>query len=361
MENTSIKEIPVFFIMGRPRSGTTLLRTLFDAHPNVKIPPEFPILLPLYQKFRNVKDWDEKAIRSFIDHIYKNKAFNNRTLDNLKIDREEYTANLMKMAHSGGIQDFLKSFNYQAFSIFPKEKILRIGDKNPIYSIFVKRFLKIFPEARFICIVRDYRDNYISMKGLKELKLEAPILTLQVARWRYVTKRFLRCRDKYPDRFRIIRYEDLVTNQEKVFRDLCSFIDIPYDPAVFDFFTKKEETFRIYPKELVEKYHKSLMNPINTGRMNLWKKELTDNQVKLADQVAGKYADIMGYERLDKRFNPLMYLKSRPLVIYSYFIFKLMEYGTYLPYRLSWWLSLNLLILVKIYSYFTGKKLMEIS
>jgi hypothetical protein len=69
MEN--IREIPIFFILGRPRSGTTLLTTLFNAHPNVRIAPEFPILLPLYQKFRKVKDWDEEAIRSFTDHLFR--------------------------------------------------------------------------------------------------------------------------------------------------------------------------------------------------------------------------------------------------------------------------------------------------
>jgi hypothetical protein len=360
MESTDIKDIPIFFIMGRPRSGTTLLRTLFDAHPNVKIPPEFPILLPLYQKFRHVKDWDEKMILSFIDHIYQNKAFKNRTLENLKIEREPYTEKLMTLAHRGTLQDFLKSFNMQAFSLFPKSEILRVGDKNPIYSIFVNRFMKVFPEAKFICITRDYRDNYISMKGLTELQLEAPILTLQVTRWRYVAKRFLKFREKYPDRFHIVRYEDLVQNQEEVFRKLCEFLGIPYDPGVFDFFRKKEETFKIYPKELVEKFHKSLMNPINTGRMNLWQKELTEKQVKLADQIAGKYADRLGYERKYKGFSLWCWLKSRPLAIYSYIIFKIMVLGTYLPYRMSWWLSVNLLVLVKIYSKFTGKKLMEL-
>ena len=37
-----IKELPIFFIVGSPRSGTTMLRTIFDAHPNVSIPLENP-------------------------------------------------------------------------------------------------------------------------------------------------------------------------------------------------------------------------------------------------------------------------------------------------------------------------------
>jgi hypothetical protein len=356
MENQDLKEVPMFFILGRPRSGTTLLRTLFDAHPAVKIPPEFPIILPLYQKFHKVKDWDEKTIKSFVDTIFNSPSFNNRKFDNLRIDRDTYTASLMKLEHNGTILDFLKSFNFYSFTLFPKKKIEWIGDKNPLYSIFAKRFLGIFPDAKFICIIRDYRDNYISMKGLSDLNLEAAVLSLQVARWRYVVKLFLKCKKKYPERFFIVRYEDLVQRQEEIFRELCSFLNIAYDPVVFDFFKKKEESETMFPKELLEKYHKSLMNPINTGRMDLWKKELTEKEVKTADSIAGKYADLLGYERKYKKLNFWVWLKTRPMTIYSYIIFKIMEYGSYLPAKLSLALTVNLLILVKTYNFFFGQK-----
>ena len=46
-----IRQTPMFFIVGRPRTGSTLLRTLFDAHPNVTIPQEWPMLLALYRRF----------------------------------------------------------------------------------------------------------------------------------------------------------------------------------------------------------------------------------------------------------------------------------------------------------------------
>ncbi len=280
MENQDLKKVPMFFILGRPRSGTTLLRTLFDAHPNVKIPPEFPIILHLYQKFRKVKDWDEKTIELFVNTIFNSPSFNNQQFANFRIDRDTYTANLMTLAHNGTTLDFLKSFNFYSFTLFPKKKIEWIGDKNPPYSIYVKRFLKIFPDAKFICIVRDYRDNYISMKGLSNLNLEAAVLSLQVSRWRYAVKLFLKYKKKYPGRFYIVRYEDLVKRQEEIFRELCSFLNIAYDPVVFDFFTKKDESLKFFPKEIIEKYHKSLLNPINTGRMNIWKKELKEKRGK---------------------------------------------------------------------------------
>ena len=354
MEN--IQEIPIFFILGRPRSGTTLLTTLFNAHPNVRIAPEFPILLPLYQKFRKVRDWDEAAIRSFADHLFRHYVFNNRTLDHYMLKKEDFTANLMELKHRGTVQDFLKCINYHSFSVYEKQKTLRIGDKNPVYSIFIKRFLKIFPEAKFICIVRDYRDNFVSIKKLSELKMEAPILPLQVYRWKYAVRGFLKYRRKYPDRIRIVRYEDLVTDQEKTVKELFEYIGIAYDPAVFDFYKKKDETLKAYNDPLIEKFHGSLMNPVNTSRMNQWKKDLSAEQVRTADHIAGKYADMFNYDRERKQFSAALWLKSLPMQGYGYLLFRLMYYGSYLPYRLSLWLSVKLLFLVRTYSRFFGSK-----
>ncbi len=354
MNSPSTLQPPIFFIMGRPRSGTTLLSTLFDAHPNVKIPPEFPILLPLYQRFRKVTRWDRETILEFVDFIYRHNVFIHRTLENLKFDRETFTADLMKLGEQGTIQDFLKGVNAHGFSVFPKGETLLIGDKNPVYSIYTRRFLKIFPDAKFICIVRDYRDNFVSMRKLVDLKLEAPVLTLQIARWRYVARLFLNCKKHYPDRFMVIRYEDLVTSQEKTVRSLCEFLSLPFDASVFEFYKKKEETDKAYNNPLVQRFHGSLMHPVNTGRMDLWKKELSPGEVRMADQIAGKYADHFGYKREDPSFNLLLYLKSRPMAIYGYLIFKVYVWGSYLPSRISLWLSVKLLVLVRAWHFFSG-------
>jgi hypothetical protein len=323
--------VPFFFILGRPRSGTTLLKTLFDAHPNVKIPSELPIFLPLYQKFRHVKTWDEVQILSFIDHVFQPGLVSNRGIEDLRIDRNDFTSDLLKLARNCTLQDLLIKLNEHSFSVFPKQDIRLVGDKNPVYSVYMKRLINIFPKAWFICIIRDYRDNYISMKNLQGVKLETPVLTLQIARWVFVTKLFLACQNRFPDRFFLIRYEDLVTKPRESFRELCAFLSIPYVPEVFDYYKKKEELMNAFPDPLIGKIHQSLMDPVNTGRMDLWKTQMTDLEVKIADQIAGKTAEVMGYSRKTTKFSWKVYFNSLPMTIYGRVLFRLMQWGSFLP------------------------------
>jgi hypothetical protein len=265
---------------------------------------------------------------------------------------------MLKYKDVGSIQLFLKSINYYAFSLYDKKETLWIGDKNPVYSIFAHRFRKIFPEAKFICIIRDYRDNFVSIQRLvdKDVPVEAPSLSLQVGRWRYFIKLFLWCKEHFPDKYYILRYEDLVTQQETTFKSLCEFLGIAYDPVVFDFYKKKEETLKTYGNNVWEKFHDNLLEPVNTGRMNTWQEVLTTGQVRMADQIAGKYADCLGYERKYKGFSLWIWIKSRPMLTYNYFLLMLMVFGTYLPYRVGQWWFFNTMILLKTYLRFFGNK-----
>ncbi len=345
---------PFFFIMGRPRSGTTLLKTLFDAHPNVKIPSELPIFLPIFQKFKGVKNWDEKHIRLFIDHIFKPDTFNNRRIDNLKIDREKFTSELLVPGQIKSIQDLLIKFNEHAYSPFDKKEILLVGDKNPVYSIYTRRFMRIFPEARFICIVRDYRDNFVSLRNLKEMKLEAPVLTLQIARWVHITKLFRSCAERNPERFYIIKYEDLVREPEKIFESLCKFLNIPYTPDVFNFHLKKDEILETFQNPAIEKIHKSLMSPVNTRRMNLWKGQMSITEIQIADQIAGSTADLMNYDRDNNGWHIGIFIKSIPMWLYCKLLFAVMIAGSRMPYRINRTIALNLPKLVRLYSRMKG-------
>jgi hypothetical protein len=171
---------------------------------------------------------------------------------------------------------------------------MAIGDKNPGYAIYTERLLKIFPEAKFIHIIRDYRDNFVS---IRDVDFELPVISVTVSKWKHFVKRFRRAAARHPGNHLEIRYEDLVSQPEEKFRELCEFVGIPFSRSAFDFYKQSGEAMRAYPKQLVMKYHTSLLNKVNTGRMGLWKKKLSEREVRVADACAGKVAGMAGYEK----------------------------------------------------------------
>lgn len=348
-----IQDPPIFFIFGRPRSGTTLLRTLFDAHPNVKIPPEYPIFLNLCQRFGHVKTWDEQAIRAFIEHIQQKNIYTFWTFEGLNIDKALFLKKLLSEKEPLTLATLMKKVNLEAASVFPKKEIRWIGDKNPVYTIFMKRFMTIFPDSKYIFLVRDYRDNFVSMK---KFEFEAPNALIQGYRWKYVTRMFLKFRSADPKRFFLVRYEDLVEKKEETFADLCRFLEIPFDPGVFDFRLKKEAMYKVYSSEVIEKYQKSLLEPITTGKIGKWKTELTRDQIRKLDFMAGKVAGLLGYERRYAGRSPGLLLGGCMASIYGYGLYQIMILGSYLPYRLNWWFSQRLPLLAKTYRSWFAKK-----
>jgi len=334
--------VPLFFIIGRPRSGTTLVRMLFEAHPNVVVPPESPFIISLYKKYQKVAFWDEAKIREFCVDVFKQRYF-----DKWLIEKELLLNSLLEMKGERTFQEMVRKILLTYRSLYEKQDIRMIGDKNPAYSLHINRIHSLFPEAKIIHITRDYRDNYLS---LTRVNFEVPIVPLVVYRWKFNLKLAWKLKKRMPGLFYSLRYEDLAANPEPEFEKLCDFLGISYDPAVMSFYEKKKEAQKAYAgAEELAVVHKSLFNPISTDRMNLWQKEMSPRDIRVADLVAGKTAEKAGYQRQYSTFNPGIYLWILPTLIYASLMYRMILFGEKLPYRMRNSLTQFLGIFLKLY------------
>jgi len=299
-----ITDLPFLFIVGRPRSGTTLLRTLFDAHTQVSVPPECQFIVNLYGKYGKKTNWTKKELAIFFNELQKQWRF-----DLWKLDNELLMQNLLKLEGHHTYATICKSVYLTYQSVFPKEDILLLGDKNPGYTIYTRRLLKIFPNAKFIHITRDYRDNFVSIKNVD---FELPLPALAAQKWVYFFKKIQHEAKKNPSAYMHIRYEDLVTQPEESMKAMCGFAGIAYQPGIFNFHEKKEEVLALYEPGFLEKYHASLLKKINISRVGLWQKQLTDREVKLLEYTAGTTGIKAGYQLSKTRFSWLTPVQALP-------------------------------------------------
>lgn len=343
------RKIPYFFILGRPRTGTTLLRSLFDAHPNVQIPWECQFMLNLYPKYGKLELWDSETLKQFHTELLEQWQFKS-----WYVDQDKLLADILACEGPNTYASVCQAVYLNHISFYPKTEIRMIGDKNPGYSIYYDRLKEILPDAKFIYILRDYRDNFHSVKNVD---FELPFVSVVVYKWKYFYKKALEAGKKYPDSFYIVRYEDLVSDPEPQLRRICEFLGLPFVPEVFDFYKMKSKAEETYPAVILKKHHKSLFNPVNTSRIGLWKQSMSKRQVRIADLVAGKYADRAGYERNYKGFSLLTGLQALPGVCYARFLYFMTGVFDRTPYRIRQKvLSKGPLLLARIFVKIRGKK-----
>lgn len=322
LNNSELKKIPFVFIIGRPRSGTTMLRSMLDAHPNVRIPLESAFIKNLFPKYGKLKKWSKPLILKFFSELINQPQFNLWTIDNDFLKQQ-----LLGMPEDSTFQDVCKIIYSNAVSFFKKEELKILADKNPPYTLSIPLLLKIFPEARFIYIVRDYRDNILSMKNVD---FEKPWTSSLAFRWKYYNKKFLKAYNKNNSRFHIIKYEDLVSEPRNYLTGLCTFLGIEYTEEMIHYNHIKDQALKIYPQELINRYHKSLFEPISPGKVGLWKNKMTTNEVMKCDLIVGNYAEKMDYERVYKKKNILLYISCLPGICYGRLYYLIFDAATFL-------------------------------
>ncbi|MBW6484093.1 MAG: sulfotransferase [Vicingaceae bacterium] len=307
-----LDNIPFFFIIGRPRSGTTMLSTILDANKQTAIPIESKVIIYLYFKFKNVKLWNEKLLLKFYD-----ATFQQPKIDTWIINKEQLKNDIMELGENATFQRLIKLIYLNYVSFFDKEAVAIIGDKNPGYSYVIshlKILLELFPGAKIIHLTRDYRDHYISMS---KVDFEGNHLSLVCYRWQYSFTQVRKLMEYKPEQYYFLRYEELVQQPEKQVKAICNFLGIAYHASMLEYYKIKDKVLRVYPEELVMKYHSSLFQPISADFIGKWKHELSQKQVKMADAIVGEIADETGYKRLyfSTKWNYFFYIL--PDMIYS--------------------------------------------
>jgi len=287
-ELDKIRNTPIMFILGKERSGTTMLQSILNAHPNIVAPPESRIIIFMYAKYGKVKQWTEKVLKQFCNELYDETRFSIFW----KLNKEELVADLISVMDS---LTYPLIFKIIYCKMAPEKDVKLIFDKNPVYYVFVPQLQEIFPEAKYIHIVRDYRDNIVSHQRVLPSKNAAQL----AYRWLKINKDLEMFRERMPANWMRIQYETLVTEPIKSIEEVCHFIGMPfYESMVNEFSTKLAPAFyQNADKTSFTKFHSNVYNPINKNPMGQWKTAMPARQVEIVESIAGEYGKQMyGYE-----------------------------------------------------------------
>jgi hypothetical protein len=261
-----------FFIVGSARSGTTLLRMMLNAHPQAAIPPESRFIVELYP------GTDQIDVEHFIEVLSTHRQFCSWQLPIDLVAAELPGSGTISYAAAAvaPYRAFAKSHGKQ-----------RWGDKTPRYVLDIPLLARLWPEARFVHLVRDGRNVALSYADVPF----GPKTVAKAARlWAKRVGAGVQAGADLGDRYIEVRYEDVVTDPEAQARILCSFLGLEYDHQMLEYTTRSKG--QVLPR--ASKYNPHVTEaPIAHTRS--WETDMPDGQVAVFEAIAGDLLALFDY------------------------------------------------------------------
>ena len=258
---------PPLFVIGSPRSGTTLLRLMLTSHPALVIPPECGFVMWLYPRFGA---WTAREYAVSVNRLLFAEAVSaSRKFETWGLSVED----LMDALEAGEPQGFGEACAcvYRLFAQRAGKAEAAWGDKNNHYLSSMETLKSIFPDARFLHIVRDGRDVACSYREVMEFESDSPYrpsLPVQIAdiaaRWasdvRTIGSHMMKIGTEATFE---LRYEDLTAEPQSELRRVCNWLGIPFADEMLQFH-RENNTGPLEPSATLD-WKKRTLAPVGTG------------------------------------------------------------------------------------------------
>lgn len=282
---------PAPFVVGAPRSGTTLLRLMLDAHSLLAIPPETGFV-PVAASVA-ARGGGPDALLAEITRL--------PTWADLGLASDQ-ARELLLAVRPWSVSEGLRVL-YRAYA--RRHGKPRFGDKTPTHVRHVAALVDLLPEAHVIHLIRDGRDTAASVRGLHFSPGDGSVEA--IARQWQDGIREARRQASGIEHYRELRYERLVTEPEAVLRQLCEWLELPWEDGVLRFHERAEQRFEELPfarqdgtvlrtREDRHRLHEKTSLAPDGTRIGRWRGDLSPVEVEAFESVAGALLAELGYE-----------------------------------------------------------------
>ncbi len=299
------EDLAPLFIFGCYRSGTSLLRLILNSHPKIFVPEEtvfIPYIGANLEKYgclaqrRNLM----RLLQDILQILRKKSKWetvpDSQKILNFLTEDPDY-AEVIRAVILAMAEGDISSLKYW-------------GDKTPRYINSLQYLNFLYPNAKFINIVRDGRDVAASVKKEPFWGGRTPLMVAE--EWNYrVLNGLLGELSLGPERFFTLQYEKLVSAPEDTLKDVVNFLDIEFDEKMLMFYKTSSA------KKLTRfKRHKNVERPISTNSIARYKNMLTKKELEVFENEAGNTLLVLGYD-VDIKYSRYMRVYHK---LYDYVI-----------------------------------------
>lgn len=272
--------VNMLFVIGAPRSGTTMLERILASHSMIMGGPEPHLLTPL----AHLGVWD-KVDKAPYDHVLaaeSQKLF----VDSLPNKEQDYWEACRAYC------DVI----YGRYLATSGKSICM--DKTPAYGLILPFMAKVFPDAKYIVITRhpiatfsSYANSFFD-GDYQAAQNYNPILN------RYVPALAAFLRQKETPFFHV-RYEDLVKNPELWMERIYGHIGVPFEKETIEYGKNASEDQR--PKGLGDPIGVKQHSRPSTASVKKWVEDLATSterlhlMVEILERIPPEDLDTIGY------------------------------------------------------------------
>ncbi len=244
---TMLKQ-PVFLV-GADRSGTTLLGVMINHHPQIAFKTGLPFVV---DQIKDQTNWPD--LPSYYEYLSYNRIFLSY---NYSIDKR---LNYPELVNSFLLQQLERD-----------KKTIAGGTVHHHFD----RLLRIWPDAKFIHICRDGRDvarSTILMGWAGNLFTGVGPWIKEELLWQKFSPQLA------PEQKLTVHYETLIRQSDEVLTQICTFIGVPFDKAIYDY--AQHTTYSLPEPHLTEQ----------------WRKKLSNDEIQLAESRISSMLEERGYQ-----------------------------------------------------------------
>lgn len=318
-------ELPMIFIVGNSRSGTTMMGRILGNNPDVFTFHELHFFEQL---------WSESDKDRILSKLNAKKLF-------LQLMRRQNNGSINNNLHSRDIEFITNKYHNNCLptEIYTNFLFYVTGEngksipceQTPRYVFFIREILEFFPNAKIINMIRDPRDVLLSQKrkwkrkfflGAKNFPLYEAIRMWTNYHPVFISKLWkasLTAANKYSTSERVfsLRFEDLIECPEKNIQDICDFTGLLYTSDMLKVPQVGSSNFINQPDK--KGINKDVTGKWQTGGLN-------SAEIYLCQKITGALIAKHGYEAIPVKPN----------------LFLLLYYKLTLPIKLALALMLNL-------------------
>jgi hypothetical protein len=265
---------PPIFIVGSPRSGTTLLRNMLNRHPRLAICRETQFYRFIYSRrsaFGDLSNPDNRrrVVKEYLatERIRRSGIPTAGLEDRLLRDGTSYATLFASL-----MEHFAESEGKQ-----------RYGEKTPQHALFTEMLSDWYPGAAIIHLVRDPREVVASLQRVPWASNSVVTNTRTWLRYNLAARK-----SSHRPGYLLVRYQDLVSAPEQELAKICAHLHEEYSPSML---VSTEATVAY------SAWSERSKAPVTADRLGKWHEQLTPRDVALIEWAAGPHLESFGFVR----------------------------------------------------------------